>query len=569
MFFKPLTGMRNILVFILLLTCQNILCQINVAESLVSKGYGKNSWAIIVANEDYQSYSNVYVENEELAILQAEKFQQMLIKKAGVLPQHILFYADAVNTNIKLAISRLQKTLPAHSSLIFYYRGKTYNGGDSDDLYLVPVDVSDNETFYMFSIKDLFKRLSAIDANSIMVFIDSRTGSKTGISSIIDNGYTETASPLPSAKGISLLTLKSTRSALKEQTPVINEAKPIINISAPSSTNTDTKESSFLVRGHVKSDCPLKVVSVNGQEAHFGSDGTFIARVALAEGENNIAVEAENCAGRAKEMIIFNYVRAGTDPADAADSASFAENNTLKELGRNFALIIGESKYRDPEMPDLFYPTSDARKVRDALINNYTFDPVNVLFLENGTKKTITGKLDSLNGIINSRDNLLIFYAGHGSWDEKNNIGYWLPSDASARIVDSWLMNSIITGYVSRSNARHTLVIADACFGGSIFRTRAFKPEEEKTVSDLYLKMSKKAMTSGDLTEVPDESVFVKNFILLLIENREMYLPSEKLFFELKPKISGTADLIPQFGVIKNAGDQGGDFIFFRKNESH
>ena len=25
------------------------------------------------------------------------------------------------------------------------------------------------------------------------------------------------------------------------------------------------------------------------------------------------------------------------------------------------------------------------------------------------------------------------------------------------------------------------------------------------------------------------------------------------------------ADLIPQFGTIKNAGDQGGDFIFFRK----
>jgi hypothetical protein len=72
-------------------------------------------------------------------------------------------------------------------------------------------------------------------------------------------------------------------------------------------------------------------------------------------------------------------------------------------------------------------------------------------------------------------------------------------------------------------------------------------------------------MTSGDLTEVPDESIFVKNFILLLSENKESYLPSEKLFFGIKPKVVSSADLIPQFGIIKNAGDQGGDFIFFKK----
>ena len=146
-------------------------------------------------------------------------------------------------------------------------------------------------------------------------------------------------------------------------------------------------------------------------------------------------------------------------------------------------------------------------------------------------------------------------------------MGYWLPADAAARLLDKWMMNSIITGYVSQSKARHTLVIADACFGGSIFRTRAIKPEEEKALSDLYLKASKKAMTSGDLAEVPDESVFVKNFIQLLADNKENYLSSEQLFFTLKPNVTKVIDLIPQFGTIKNAGDQGGDFIFFRKQE--
>jgi hypothetical protein len=364
---------------------------------------------------------------------------------------------------------------------------------------------------------------------------------------------------------MSLLRLKATRSGINEQALVASAAKPGIVITEPSSLTIKTSESSYVIKGKVRSDCPVSVVSVNGQEAHFSTDGSFIARVSLTEGENNIAVEAGNCAGWSKENIVFDYSPAKTETDDAADSAEFAENNHLRELGRNFALIIGESKYSDPVMPDLFYPTSDAKKVKEVLTNNYTFDTRNTILLVNATRKTIIDNLDSINNILTSKDNLLIFYAGHGSWDEKNSIGYWLPSDAAAKATESWLMNSLITAYVSRCNARHTLVIADACFGGSIFRTRAFKPEEEKTVSDLYLKMSKKAMTSGDLTEVPDESIFVKNFLLLLTENTDEYLPSQKLFFDLKPKIANTIDLIPQFGIIKNAGDQGGDFIFFRK----
>jgi hypothetical protein len=556
--------MKKILLVALSFACLNLYSQDDLGQLLKGKGYGKNTWAIIIANEDYQSNSSLYVENEELAILQAEKFQQFLIKKTGVPSEHILFYADAVNTHIKLAIARLQKTLPPRSSLIFYYRGKTYTDEGTNDLYLVPVDVADNETFYMFGVNDLCKRLSVLDVTSMTILVDSKSGTRTGTQGMITNGFIEDPLPPPARKNMSLLRLKTISPDINEQ-HLATAGKPGIIITEPSSATIRTSESSCIIRGRVSSDCPVRVISVNGQEAHYSADGSFIARVALNEGENNIAVEAANCAGWSKENLIFDYSPAKTEEADAADSAEFADNNHLRELGKNFAVIIGESKYRDPMMPDLFYPTSDAKKVKQVLINNYTFDNGNTLLLENATRKTIIDKLDSINKVLTAKDNLLIFYAGHGSWDEKTNIGYWLPSDAAATSTESWLMNSLITAYVSRCNARHTLVIADACFGGSIFRTRAFKPEEEKAVSDLYLKMSKKAMTSGDLTEVPDESIFVKNFILLLTENTEEYLPSQKLFFDLKPRIVNTIDLIPQFGIIKNAGDQGGDFIFFRK----
>jgi hypothetical protein len=558
--------MKKALVLLSLLSCFQLSAQENIIQMLAAKGYGKNSRAIIVANEDYQSYSSVYVENEVLAIFQAEKFQQMLIKKLGLLPQNIQYYPDALNTHIKLAITKLERDIPSDAKIIFYYRGKIFTDERKSDSWLIPVDVSDEETFYMFSMKDVCNRLNAINKAGVTILLDAQPNTTAGSASIIENGYLSGEVPLVGAKNMELYSLRLPPPPVKEKPP-ITAKKPALTISQPIAKSNDTHESTAMITGIVKSDCRVEVMAINGQESHLSDDGKFMAKVALDEGENIIAIEAKNCIGWTRDYVIFNLTSQEPDPDDIADSALYAETKTLKEQGKNYAVVIGVSKYNDPIMPDLFYPIFDARKVVDVITSFYTFDKKNVLLLENPTKGRIIKTLDSLDKVITSKDNLLIFYAGHGNWDEKSSMGYWLPSDAAARILDNWLMNSIITTYVSRSSARHTLVIADACFGGSIFRTRAIKPEEEKSLSEIYLKTSKKAMTSGDLTEVPDESVFVKTFIDQLSANNENYLPAEKLFFSIKPSIVKEADLIPQFGTIKNSGDQGGDFIFFRKQE--
>ena len=557
--------MKRVFLFLLLTIGFQLFGQENIADLLAKKGTGKNTFAVIIANEDYQSYSSVYVENEELAIYQAERFQQMLIKKLGVLPENIALYPDAVNTHIKLAIAKLQKSIPQNSNLIFYYRGKTFTDTMTGELYLIPVDVSDDETFFMFGLKDLCTRLNTINKKGTDIFIDCLPTGRSGINCMIDNGFEKGAIPVSAISNMALFNLRPPE-PLDEKNPSIplSAQKPEIIITEPILKVVETDGLSAIIRGRVESDCNIEVISVNGQEAHYLYDGSFMARVNLEEGENKIAIEAKNCAGWSRDYISF--ITPVAPPGETAkvpnDSSVTGE---LKETGKNFAIIIGISLYPDPIIPDLFYPIKDAMRVKEVLIANYTFETNNVLLLENPPKERIIKTLDSLTRVITPDDNLLIFYAGHGTWNEKSSMGYWLPSDAAAKIYDNWLMNSIITSYVSQCNARHTLVIADACFGGSIFRTRAFKSEEEKAISELYSKTSKKAMTSGDLTEVPDKSVFVQNFIFLLSENKDDYLSSEKLFFNIKPKVVNTIDLIPQFGIIKNAGDQGGDYIFFRK----
>ncbi len=111
-----------------------------------------------------------------------------------------------------------------------------------------------------------------------------------------------------------------------------------------------------------------------------------------------------------------------------------------------------------------------------------------------------------LQGELGENDNLLIYYSGHGI--NKNEVGYWLPSNSVMDSRSSWLSNSEFRDYLNGIKTEHTLVIADACFSGSIF-SGDFRDVESFSCEEMAKVKSRRAMTSGANTVVPDESVFL------------------------------------------------------------
>ena len=85
-------------------------------------------------------------------------------------------------------------------------------------------------------------------------------------------------------------------------------------------------------------------------------------------------------------------------------------------------------------------------------------------------------------------------------------------------------------------------------------------------VKVLYKLPSRKAITSGTLNEVPDKSVFVEYLIKRLNENKKEYLSSEELFSSMRQAVINNSPVnqVPQYGEIRGAGDEGGDFIFIK-----
>lgn len=244
-----------------------------------------------------------------------------------------------------------------------------------------------------------------------------------------------------------------------------------------------------------------------------------------------------------------------------------SEVDFANAVGKYYALLIGCSNYDDPSISDLGgLPTTDAENLAKVLKTNYTFKDENVQVLKDPTRREIVIALDGIAKKATAEDNVLIFYAGHGHYEDDNDIGYWLPKDAEVSNSANWLYNDQLVAAMRKIKSLHTLLIADACFSGSIFKNRSISMAgASDVIKKKYQLPSRKAITSGTLKTVPNKSVFIKYLLDRLEKNKEKYFPAGSLYRAIEEPVGNNSTSLPQYGVINNVGDEGGDFIFIKK----
>lgn len=261
----------------------------------------------------------------------------------------------------------------------------------------------------------------------------------------------------------------------------------------------------------------------------------------------------------------ISIIDQNSQPTEIRSSVT-STNAFVKPTGEYHALLIGNNDY-ELDKYDLDRPVRDVQELQKTLTDYYQFENKNIVTLLNADRDAILKELYRLRQEINKDDNLLIFYAGHGHWDDKIKQGYWWPVDVDPDNPSNWLSNSDLREQIRGINSAHTLLISDACFSGGIFKTRG--SEEIKNASMniqlLYRMPSRRAITSGTLSTVPDNSVFFKYLIKYLIENEEKFISSSQLFTIIRTSVLNNSITVPQDGVILNTGDEGGDFIFIKK----
>lgn len=242
------------------------------------------------------------------------------------------------------------------------------------------------------------------------------------------------------------------------------------------------------------------------------------------------------------------------------------------DFGKYYAVVIGIDTYSGSTWSPLNTAVNDAKSIASLLKERYGFDEVITLYNEQATRAHIMQDISRVSRSLSENDNLLIYYSGHGLEVAKQ--GYWVPVDAKTKEMYELVPNTEIRTALAQSKCKHTLLIVDACFSGTIFRAPKEVPlentGEESYYRDIARYKSRQALTSGGLEPVPDckgnickceHSVFACYLLRELRENEKPYVDVGELFEQIKVPVSHSAP-IPRYGYIKDVGDEGGQFIF-------
>ena len=334
---------------------------------------------------------------------------------------------------------------------------------------------------------------------------------------------------------------------------------PIVTISEPAVTRgvvIVSKKDVMHIQGNATDESGIKEIYVNNNHVSFDEKGNFNSDIALIIGDNKLIVNA-------------------IDNKDNTTIDTFYIQRKAEEIisvGKYYAFVIGIDKYSGT-WPALKNAVHDAKSIEDEIKKDYGFQEIISLYNIDATRANIISKFEELSLKMTKDDNLLIFYSGHGDFKEQYNKGYWVPIDATSNSTVSFISNSDIQTYINGIKSKHILLVADACFTGDIFRGQTSELPFEKSdryIIDAYSKPSRFAMTSGNIQPVADggkdnHSVFTYYLLKYMKENTARYFSARELFNDIERPVINNSDQEPQYKPLKNTGDEGGQFIFIRK----
>ena len=350
--------------------------------------------------------------------------------------------------------------------------------------------------------------------------------------------------------------METNRFMLFRRVPAIDDMGPEIRILTPVPNRTRGLQREIhinaevvTVSGTASDPSGVSEVRVRGAEVQRTAEH-FTAEVQLTRGNNLIRITARDTLGNVSEKEITVY-----------------HSQYVRE-GKDYALLFAVEDYDD--WPELHNPVSDAESIQRDLEGLYGFQTE---LIRNPTRAGIFETFRRYAEMEYSDDDqLFIFFAGHGYFDETFRGGYLVARDTRKPQDDmemlSYVSHSVIRDIIDRMRCKHILLVLDTCYSGTFDRLIAMRGgtktlSERLTETDIQRKFqytTRWYLTSGGNEIVYDDSPFVHQLLEALrskggvdnILTKDEILRYVQRLVSPKPCASG-------FGI----DEPGSDFLFF------
>lgn len=194
-----------------------------------------------------------------------------------------------------------------------------------------------------------------------------------------------------------------------------------------------------------------------------------------------------------------------------------APGEVIPIRGKKYALLIGISRYQEPEINDLEYADADARSLYEFLqqpsAGGFSKDDMLLLANEDATLASIQNSLTEFVARASANDLLLIFFAGHGAPDRtaEQNL-YVIAHDTQVENMSNTALSMPrLLNYIEQNvRSKRVVMLMDTCHSAGLYATsnRDFTNNltNQYLENMLYSEEGRAVITSSDVNQRSKES---------------------------------------------------------------
>ena len=141
-------------------------------------------------------------------------------------------------------------------------------------------------------------------------------------------------------------------------------------------------------------------------------------------------------------------------------------------------------------------------------------------------------------------------------------MSYWVPCDAQQDKIGTYISFGLLMRFIRSINSRHTFIVADSCYSGSIFAEMQDSNVKDRPESlpSRWLLAAGRSETVSDGGPVR-QSPFAQMVIKALEDNYENRLPVSVFCNRvLKAAGNNANNQLPRGAALRDVGDRGGEF---------